>query len=203
MDILSKDEQKRIVKVLSQDKNKKYYVYALCDDTNTPFYIGKGCGSRVWNHKEAQNEALKHIEKSDLSNEQRIESINNLNNKFKKLSTLKCQPEFIIKWGLTENEAFMCESALINLVNYLSPKSLTNIQNGHKSDLEKENRFSKTKMLSVKDFLNTCAIEKTNFNKEIDSKKTLFVLIFILHTWNWAAILHKNKYLKLQEVIGE
>lgn len=172
----------RIVAALSQDENRKHYVYALCDDENIPFYIGKGEGTRVFEHQEALKEAKKYInqkieENPDLTGEEKEEAKKKLEEsfsaKFQKLDNCKNQPEYIIKWGLTEDEAFQCESALINICNYFSENNktkgifnLSNIQGGHRSPPEKNSRFPITKMMSAQEFLDTCAVETIEFNKE-------------------------------------
>ena len=51
---------------LSTIERLKYYVYALIDPRgNKPFYIGKGKGSRIYNHV---NNAIKHIKKRGAAN---------------------------------------------------------------------------------------------------------------------------------------
>ena len=45
----------RMVQTLGEGTHK-YYVYALCLKNKTPFYIGKGQATRVWDHMcEAKN----------------------------------------------------------------------------------------------------------------------------------------------------
>jgi len=41
---------KRSVNALLRKSSKKYYVYALCYN-KFPFYIGKGCGARIFSHE--------------------------------------------------------------------------------------------------------------------------------------------------------
>ena len=69
----------------------------------------------------------------------------------------------IVKWGLTQDESFMCESALINLIKFAKGRTLaelTNIANGHASDPEKDSSSDiKTQARSVETFLQDCAIE--------------------------------------------
>lgn len=45
----SKDEE--MIKFLDKDSKRKYYVYRLIDPrTYETFYVGKGCGDRVFQH---------------------------------------------------------------------------------------------------------------------------------------------------------
>jgi len=98
----------------------KAYVYMLIDPRdNTPFYIGKGNNNRVFEHL---NCAIKNIEESNLKYEQ-IQHILNSNKKVKHL---------IIRHGLTDDEAFDVECALIDSFQYFG-FSLSNIVSGHNS----------------------------------------------------------------------
>lgn len=88
-----------------------YYVYALADPRdNKIFYIGKGINNRIFQHEEK-------LDNSNKSN--RIKEILSSGNKIKKL---------IISYGLSEKEAFVAESALINIMNYIDTQSLTNVE---------------------------------------------------------------------------
>ena len=96
-----------------------FYVYALVDPRNDKvFYIGKGTGNRVFSHeiesgksRESENKKLQHIRE-----------IENCGYSVRRL---------IINWGLTENEAFIAEATLINLLNRMPDIQLTNEVSGH------------------------------------------------------------------------
>ena len=99
----------------------QYYVYCLVDPRdNKIFYVGKGYGNRVFNHA------------ADSLNEN-LDSL--------KLNTIRdiCKEGlqvgyYIIRHGLSENEAYIVESALIDVITYEqfnTESILTNIQAGH------------------------------------------------------------------------
>ena len=83
----------------------QYYVYCLVDPRdNKIFYVGKGYGNRVFNHA------------ADSLNEN-LDSL--------KLNTIRdiCKEGlevgyYIIRHGLSENEAYIVESALIDVLTY-------------------------------------------------------------------------------------
>ena len=183
----------RITATLGDGPNS-YYVYMLCDSkTHLPFYIGKGKGGRAWQHEETITEIEKIIK--DLKNRQKNaqtkyeraslkkeislleeEVVSSSSEKFRRIELLKSKKRFekvIVKWGLTEHEAFMVESALMNMYFYMNSisseensslpddnKILTNAINGHMSKLEKDNISHETKARTVKQFLDDCAIEQ-------------------------------------------
>lgn len=96
-----------------------FYVYALVDPRdNKVFYIGKGTGNRVFAHEIESNKSS-NAEKKKL---QKIREIENEGAKVKRL---------IINWGLSEDEAFIAEATLINLLNYMPDIQLTNEVAGH------------------------------------------------------------------------
>jgi hypothetical protein len=98
-----------------------YYVYALVNPINGKvFYIGKGIANRVFAHvEEVLN--LKEIPYSIKQSE--INELLKLNKKIQ---------HYILRHGLTEKEAFLIESVLIDYNNTLINK-LTNEVNGHNS----------------------------------------------------------------------
>lgn len=96
-----------------------FYVYALVDPRNDKvFYIGKGTGNRVFSH-EIESGKSRESEKKKL---QHIREIENCGYSVRRL---------IINWGLTENEAFIVEATLINLLNRMPDIQLTNEVSGH------------------------------------------------------------------------
>ena len=173
-----------ICKTLGQgDDKKKYYVYMLCDAKNKPFYIGKGEGGRIWQHEEDAHKKEEEIknkideevnkleEKLDKNltkpqkeqqkkffRERLGKELKGNNDKIKKINSLgKDVTKVIVKWGLTNDEAYMVESALINMYKFIGGKnSLTNIANGHMSKKEKENRYCKTEVQTLQSFATNC-----------------------------------------------
>lgn len=98
----------------------EYYVYALIDPTNNkPFYIGKGVGNRVFNHKK---NALKSNDTSLKLNT--IRSIIREGLKVKHL---------ILRHGLSEKEAFEVEASLIDFGSYIGLE-FSNIVEGHHAE---------------------------------------------------------------------
>lgn len=99
---------------LSQSTIEKldYYVYLLSDQNNKVFYVGKGIGSRINHH-------FKDLIDKEVKKTEKIKKIIQLGKKVKKI---------ILRHGLTEQEAFAVENALID---YIGIDNLTNIVKGH------------------------------------------------------------------------
>lgn len=99
-------------------ENVGYYVYALFDPRSekVPFYIGKGCGNRVFQHA-AGNMAETSIDEPMSAKLQQIQEIKARGDRV----THK-----IIRFGLSEEEALLIEASLIDLVNHITPETLTN-----------------------------------------------------------------------------
>lgn len=96
-----------------------FYVYALIDPRDDKvFYIGKGSGNRVFFH-EIESKKAYNRDKDKLNRIQEIEDSGFL---VKRL---------IINWGLSESEAFVAETSLINLLKYVPDVKLTNEVSGH------------------------------------------------------------------------
>lgn len=170
-----------------EDKDSSYYVYVLLDN-NIPFYVGKGNGERCFQHeeelndKEKQKKALKDLMEEykkdiDFNNAKEIENLNTklqeeLTAKLDKIKDAKSNNTFdiaIVKYGLTEHEAFMCESSVINILKFCQ-SDLTNAVNGHASPKEKEIKekgLALVKARCMDDFLIDCC-PKTNSLKDIE-----------------------------------
>lgn len=126
---ISKDNSsktKRIIDVFSEKTlicldriaERKYYVYRLVDPrTLHTFYIGKGCGNRVFVHAKNVRSLISSNEDADSLKANVIQEI---------ITAGKEVICIIHRWGMTENEAFEVEAALIDAY-----PGLTNIQSGH------------------------------------------------------------------------
>lgn len=99
-----------------------YYMYGLFDPAQPewPFYLGKGCGNRIFNHV-AGTEKLGPDDLMSLKHE-RIAAINNAG---------AAVIHKVIRFGLSETEALKVEASLIDLVNHIKPGHLTNFVSGH------------------------------------------------------------------------
>lgn len=119
---LLKEEQNSPVKSFSEkalDALNGYYVYALVDPRNDKvFYIGKGIGNRVFSHEIESG-------KSPLSEKKKLHKIRDIEESGCSVKRL------IVNWGLSEDEAFIAEATLINLLNRMPEIQLTNEVSGH------------------------------------------------------------------------
>ncbi len=196
------DTRSSISDTLCKDEKRKYYVYALCErngDQLAPFYIGKGVGERMWNHKETAESALEeYIEKyksdykKEYGEEASAEALDGISARFSesfanenqlkiaKIEELKNENRLehvIVKWGLTENEAFMAESTLINMLD-LMDFGLTNKVGGHASIPEKS-VCQHSQAMTDREFCEKYAKEMLDYKKMDDC---VFVSIGRLHS---------------------
>lgn len=108
-------------KKLSQSTIEKlnYYVYALIDPrTNKVFYVGKGKGNRIYAHVEASE----LVDANEVVKIARIREIR---------AARKNVQHVVIRHGLTEEEAFAVEAAVIDYVESVQKLQLTNLMSGH------------------------------------------------------------------------
>ena len=121
----------RVIKLLQEEKTpfrfsekalkalNGYYVYALADPRNDNiFYIGKGTGNRVFSHEIESG-------KSPSSERKKLHKIRDIEENGYSVKRL------IVNWGLSEDEAFIAEATLINLLNRMPEIQLTNEVSGH------------------------------------------------------------------------
>lgn len=128
----------------SKGDKKKYYVYRLVDPrTFHTFYVGKGCGNRVFQHAEAAKELISKDEDSISLKFQTISEI---------IAAGKEVICFIHRWGLYETTAFEVEAALIDCY-----PGLTNVQSGHHSECG---------LISVEDFEKMSNVQEYNEPEE-------------------------------------
>ena len=184
---MTTEEQSRIVQTLDQGSNK-YYVYALCKSDGTPFYIGKGCGCRVFDHENVAQLTRESIDSDDtLTEEAKADKIARQTEKMQTILAQDGDPvKVIIKWGLSEHEALMCESSLINMLGFManrqvSCRALTNIINGHASKQEKDSVADvKTRAREVNTFLKECAIPERGI-ENIESRVAFIKINKLYH----------------------
>lgn len=111
------------LKALESSEKKRYYVYALSDPKDdTVFYIGKGTQNRVFSHERDARE----IEGNESEKIKKIREIQN--RKDPNQNQVKRE---IISSCLTEKEAFIAESVLIEALKHFSKTDLKNIVSGH------------------------------------------------------------------------
>lgn len=99
----------------------RYYVYLLLDPRdNKIFYVGKGCGNRVFQHVANALETKLESDKLD-----KIRDINTAG---------KIVKYYIVRHDLDEDDAFTVESVLIDLLTYpefSSIAAMSNVVAGH------------------------------------------------------------------------
>lgn len=174
---------------LKANPYRKYYVYALCEKTTdgslTPFYIGKGANDRVWSHSDETQAELAELEEEakryDFTKEQIQLRKDTISEKHKRIEALEKEDRLsriIVKTGLTEYEAFMCESALINIfrldgLSFPRAEKLTNKVNGHANPFEKYAEIE-TEALSVDEYYDNYCKNPILVNAMNDEQKENF-----------------------------
>lgn len=120
--------------ILNSNPNRKYYVYRLVDPRNYhTFYVGKGSGCRVLQHVKDVKKLISNGENPITLKQQTIADI---------ISEGKEVICIIHRWGLTEQESFEVEAALIDAY-----PGLTNINSGY---------YKGRGMISTIDLWNIC-----------------------------------------------
>ena len=112
---------------LEKTPERKYYVYCLATNNNV-FYVGKGCGNRVFAHEYYAQKAFEKLDQND------IKELEKLYSKQPKIKTIiensKNIQRVILNHFLTEDEAFVGESTLINFLKIVQNIDLTNLVSG-------------------------------------------------------------------------
>ena len=163
-----------------------YYVYCLIDSRNKQiFYIGQGCGNRVFAHEQE----IAEKEKNKL-----IAEI--------KSSGADVQ-KFIIRHGLTEIEAFHLEAALIDIFSSKawSDRNLLNIMGGYHSldngmkSISEIEAFYCVDNITKEEISHNCLI--VNINKTYETAKDVYEAT--RKSWK----LSDNKIKNIELVISE
>ena len=134
----------------------KYYVYRLIDPRNgRTFYVGKGKNNRVFAHAEC---VLAKYKDDDFDYDAEIDDDENLKYKtIKEIIDSGLEVIYIIhKYGLTEHDAFVVESALIDA--YSIEKKLTNKIKGKRVGIyssEPTNALTLQKDLCAKEYIDS------------------------------------------------
>lgn len=120
----------RELSYLHKNNGKEYYIYCLVDNRNDEeeiFYIGKGKGNRVFDHEEA---AFDNKLEMELESEYKTEDL-----KISRIRTIREEgfeiKKIILNYWLTEQEAFVAESTLINFLNSFPQQKFINQVKGH------------------------------------------------------------------------
>lgn len=148
----------------------RFYVYILVNPIDhTVFYIGKGTKNRVFAHEQ---EYLKSDYSSDFAERQKLNEIKQIHS-----NGLEVE-KYLLTFGLSEDEAFHVENAVINFCKLiddqkLNVKKLTNIMSGHRSDGQKEalQTFGKVELLQ-----DALSPKPVNIN-QLNHPKIMFVKI--------------------------
>jgi hypothetical protein len=128
----------------------KFYVYRLIDPRNgVTFYVGKGKGNRVFAHVAG---ALDNFNGEDYSTEDDDES----SDKIKLIRQIHADGLQVIhviqRWGMTEDQAFEVEGALIDA--YMNDE-LSNIQSGHHAERGVNNAAVLQRDLSLSEYVDS------------------------------------------------
>lgn len=110
---------------LSTSKSIGFYVYVLVDPLdNVPFYVGKGKGDRVFSH-------VKSVERK-IAKRQPV-TMTGKDLKILEILTRKGGPNevlhYIVRYGLTNDQALAIESVLIDLFNRKLKLNIPNAEN--------------------------------------------------------------------------
>lgn len=114
----------------------KSYVYALADG-NEIFYIGKGQGNRVFDHVEEVRKILEANPTALLTDEEESDSLGIMSPKRLRIARIlqreKGSPPamYIIREGLTPEQALLVEATLISVLDWQLDGKLTNRVSGH------------------------------------------------------------------------
>ena len=129
-------------KKIFEGNERKYYVYAYYyveGKKEIPFYIGKGVNSRCF----------KHLNVNENSKSEKSKYIYAMKKAKKKIKI------YIIKEGLTQEEAFRIESACIDLIG---KENLYNIVSGHHSEKRIAKSIGEQKPLNINEVPNKSLI---------------------------------------------
>lgn len=134
-----------------------YYVYFLRDPLkNEVFYVGKGAGNRVFEHVSC---AL--VEPTESEKFDRIRAIEESGNSVQ---------HYILRHGLTEQNAFEVEAAVIDFVGITN---LSNLQSGHySSDFGIKTTDEVIAMYTAPLFITDEQVLLININKRFDREMT-------------------------------
>ena len=112
------------------------YVYALADVDDRIFYVGKGQGNRVFNHVEEVRLLLKDDPAGllDAAEDDDVE-LDGVSPKRRRIAELLRQGSpptmYVVREGLTPEQALLIEAALISVLDWQLSGALTNQVSGH------------------------------------------------------------------------
>lgn len=112
------------------------YVYVLADASGRIFYVGKGGGNRIFEHVEEVRRLLASDSMDPLiSAEDQDDRIDGLSPKRHRIAAMLrqgCEPlKYIVRMGLTPEQALFIEASLISVLDWQLGGALTNQVAGH------------------------------------------------------------------------
>lgn len=113
----------------------KSYVYVLTDETDRVFYVGKGTGNRVFAHVAEVQEALARGAALPDEEADDGEVVATMGQKRDRIAAMLRQGKvpgmYIVRDGLTPEQALLVESVLIGVFAWQLEGGLTNAVSGH------------------------------------------------------------------------
>lgn len=114
----------------------KFYVYALADEKDQIFYVGKGKGNRVFQHVQEVKDLIFNKNSVLIEQPEADDSdVNGLGLRRQKIADILRSGEeprmYIIREGLTDDQALLVEASLISVLDWQLQEPLTNQVEGH------------------------------------------------------------------------